>query len=703
MKRFLATILCSFLVSGLTAQMPVKHKLKIQKINVFNPREVGPDFNAQVRSMEAPLPGGKSYKSFLMRQKQELRERLQNGTLRPSAPSGAKSNAIPPQVGRSFGMQRTLTSGTQVDITGGIPSDNTMAVSNDGILVAAINSLVYAYDLDADSALFGSNATISLRTIASGSGIENPYFDPKIIYDERADRFILVFLQYSDPERNGYIVAFSSTPNPADPWNVYFVTGNPLDNERWTDFPAISLVDNTLYITGNLIIDTAPTWQEGFDGSIIWQIPTSAGYAGEDEINPILYSDIRFDGRYIRNLHPVQGARGQAEEAFFMSNRNFDIQNDTMFVLHLHRDAGGDTLLDIRYTRTDVPYGMPPNGRQADTDTSDPTNGLQTNDARVLGALLHEGEIRFVANTVNTATGFAAIYLGKVQNPESDPVITGQILGDPELDFGYPNIAFSGNETCDTEWMVGFNYTSPDSFPGVACTYIDNQGNIADITILKAGENNVDRLSGGYERWGDYFGMQSRFNQPGTIYTTGYYALYSRKNGTWISELFSPDTSKIYISAEPGGSAGACAGTFTVTTYNASEPVEYFWNGTSGGSVYNTACAGDSVFLTVRDARGCSASLELVANASAPQGVIFPNPVLDQMYLQFTLEQASLLKAEIFDVSGRLVAELIQTQAKQGLNELQFNLFPLAQGVYFVRLTADGKEILSERLVKSDI
>ena len=131
-----------------------------------------------------------------------------------------------------------------------------------------------------------------------------------------------------------------------------------------------------LYITGNLIIDTAPTWQEGFDGYVIWKVNTAKGYAGEEEIDSELFSDIRYNGRFIRNLHPVQGARGQAEQVFFMSNRNFDLENDTLFLLQLKPSPEGDTLLEIRQSQTDVPYGMPPNVRQQDTYPTDPTGRM---------------------------------------------------------------------------------------------------------------------------------------------------------------------------------------------------------------------------------------------------------------------------------------------------------------------------------------
>jgi hypothetical protein len=681
------------------AQTTVKTQLSAKFLGTFNPMEAQPDFNAQLFSLEAPLPDGNSYRSFLMQQKIKQKEYFKSKV--QGAPKNINSEPAPaPVPGRGLGFTRVLPSGTEIVITGGIPNDNTLAVSNGGILLAAINSLVYAYDLDNDTIVF-PNGSLSLRAIAGGGSATDNYFDPKLIYDELTDRFILVFLKNSDPATNGYIVAFSSSNSPLDPWNTYFLSGNPLNNDRWTDFPAISLSGGMLYITGNLIIDTAPTWQEGFDGSVIWKVNTAKGYAGEEEIDSELFSDIRYNGRFIRNLHPVQGARGQAEQVFFMSNRNFDLENDTLFLLQLKPSPEGDTLLEIRQSQTDVPYGMPPNGRQQDTDPTDPTGGLQTNDARVLGAILLNDEIKFVANTINPETGYSSIYYGNVTNPTGDFSITGTILGDSILDYGYPNIAFAGNENCDAEVMIGFNYSSPDSFPGVACKYVANDGRISETLILKEGENYVDRLTGTYERWGDYLGFQTRFNQPGKVYSSGYFGMLNRKNATWVNEIFSPDTTQIYASITQEGMASTCSGILRANVSQGIPPYQYFWNSQEGDSEFNQACDGVPVNLRVVDARGCSAIVDFTPQSQGAFGVVYPNPFTNQINYQFSLEQDTKLEVFIYDASGKLVSELIKSNAKKGLNELQFFLDPLAEGIYFIRIFTDGEEVFSERIIKA--
>jgi hypothetical protein len=698
--RYLLVLLGLGFCSNAISQTNYKTTEHVAKrIQTLNPREIKPDFNAQLFSLEAPLPDGKSYKSFLMQQKLAQRSRYpQDAQARLMLDS---AEAAQPQIAKSIGMKRFLSSGTVVDIAAGIPNDNTLAISDSGIAIAGVNSLIYAWDFKADTLVFPS-AVVSLRSIAGPSGIDDYYFDPKILYDETNDRFILVFLKNASPASNGYVVAFSTTNNPLDSWNTYFLSGNPLNNDRWTDFPAISLSNGELFITGNLIIDTAPTWQEGFDGSIIWQVKASDGYAGADEITSRLHSDIRFNGRFIRNLHPVTGAMGNAAEQYFLSNRNFDLENDTVFVLKMASSLEEEANLIIKQTTTDLPYGMPPNGRQEDTDPNDPTGGLQTNDARVLGAILMDDKIQYVANTVNPATGFSAVYHGFINDLTNDkPSVNGRILGDSHLDFGYPNIAFAGNEICDTEVLIGFNYSAPDSFPGTACRYYSNEDEYSAIRILKTGENYVNRLSGTYERWGDYFGFQRWHSRPGHVVSAGFYGLLSRQNGTWLNEIVSPDSLQLTFNVIETGNANACSGVLKVQVDGGVPPYEYFWNGVEGGDEFSNACSDASMVLKVRDSRGCSSEFGFVPSSTSTESGLYPNPFNDHVNFSFSLEEDGEIYASIYDAAGKLVAELIRKQAKKGQNEIQFLTDPLAKGVYFLRVELNGEQKFLEKLVKA--
>jgi len=92
-------------------------------------------------------------------------------------------------------MMQHNSSDDLVPIYGGLPNDNSSAISNNGLLLLSVNSTVYLYDTKNDSILY-PNESISLRNrfdLSFGS-----YFDPKIIYDKTEDRFVLVFLKNSN-------------------------------------------------------------------------------------------------------------------------------------------------------------------------------------------------------------------------------------------------------------------------------------------------------------------------------------------------------------------------------------------------------------------------------------------------------------------------------------------------------------------------
>jgi hypothetical protein len=688
MKKLFALLLLLFAVHvSLTFAQDFQSKsYSIERQFTVDPKNIEPDFNFEIKNLEAPLPDGDSYRSFLIRQKQEalLYHRQQKKT-NPAIPF--KSN-MEPIIGETFIPVR-YTSTSALPIYGGIPSDNTLAVSNDGIAMVSMNSVIYARDLVLDTAVF-PNYQVFLRQLVNGSP-SSSYYDPKLFYDPQADRFILALLKDFTPAQSEVIICFSSTNNPNDAWHIYKLPGNPLDNNRWTDFPAIAVTSDKLYFTANLIIPNV-SWQVGFDGSVIWEMDKFAGYNGETSIDAQLYHDIKFNDRFIRNLHPVQGADGVADELILLSNRNFDIVNDTVFFLRMQNGT-----LDIQALKTDMPYGVPPNARQQDTDTSDPNNGLQTNDARVLGAIKFDDQIQYVANTMNPETGFSAIYHGIIDLEAADLEVKGMIIGDTVKDYGYPNIAWSGNENCDRETIIAFNFSSFTHFPGTATIYYSNEGAYSNVKTIQDGFNYVDRLPGGYERWGDYFGLQRQYNKPGTVHSFGYLAMLNRSNSGFFATLISPDSTEMQVALTFNNPNGGCNNTANVQITGGQSPYTIN-NSTTSGTQNNLAtfsgiCAGDTITTTVTDARGCSIMVQQVLpkNELAPGINVYPNPSDDAVAVQFNLEKDAMIAIELFDMSGKLVKRIDAQPVKQGLNELTFSIAPLSAGLYSLVLIEDGK------------
>ena len=55
--------------------------------------------------------------------------------------------------------------------------------------------------------------------------------------------------------------------------------------------------------------------------SLIWQIDKTQGYQGNDTLDFNLWSELKDDSIYIRNIHPIRGARElQSKNQYFLSN-----------------------------------------------------------------------------------------------------------------------------------------------------------------------------------------------------------------------------------------------------------------------------------------------------------------------------------------------------------------------------------------------
>jgi hypothetical protein len=589
-------------------------------------------------------------------------------------------------------------------VVGGHPNDNALAINEKGHVLAAINSAIWAWDSQGDSLILPQQV-LSLRSIAGG-GVTTNYFDPRVL--AVGNRFVLVFLRNSNPATNAIFVLFSKTEDINDGFHIYSLPGNPDGAGYWTDFPAMAVSGNELFITGNLI-QSGVSWQLGFRGSLIWQLGLEEGFAGADSLNTRLFTYVKHNNRLVRNLLPVKNTQPEEPGMYFLSNRNFDVSNDTVFLVHVpHSLDVPSTTLQVEALVSNLPYGVPPNGRQANTNPNDPADGLQTNDGRPLGAIKVENRIQYVANTVNPATGLSAIYHGRVAlaNPLAQSTVQGTIVGSPDTDYGYPELAYTGDvaEACDDEVIIAFNFTSPNRFPGVACMYVDNEGSYSAETVLKAGEAIVEHFPNTTaQRWGDYFGIQTRPGHPKEVWTAGYFGHANGKHATWISQLFSPDSSQLQVEYRITGATLACAGRVELTVGGFTGNLTIDWNGYpawSNATQSGPVCAGDTLTVVVTDDAGCTQTLQIPVEGGTIATGLNPNPFGPYLLAGFQLETDAVVLAELFNLQGQKVADLAQKALTKGKNELIFSTQTLKTGVYVLRLSADGKVFYTQKVIK---
>ncbi|MDG2343126.1 MAG: hypothetical protein P8L23_00935 [Flavobacteriales bacterium] len=303
MKKNILLIFLLITSSILSAQKLTQYKAVDHAI--INLNDYTDNWMINVQSQEMPKPGGDGYRSFLLDQKIKASNLYLRG--KKTSKSKSSSNSTPELILEN-GFEGNLYNNR-------IPNDNTMCISNDGIIVAGINSMFIFYDTKNDSLI--RRGTLNTFAASFISLLSVNKYDPKFIYDPIEDKFIVTFLIGTSPSTSHIFVAFSSTNDPMDDWNAYILKGDALNTNHWTDYPALSITEDELFITGNLLL-SGVSWQLGFNQSLIWQIDKQSGYNGLDSLNYAVWSDIKDDSIMIRNIHPVRGARElQTKEQYF--------------------------------------------------------------------------------------------------------------------------------------------------------------------------------------------------------------------------------------------------------------------------------------------------------------------------------------------------------------------------------------------------
>ncbi len=519
---------------------------------------------------------------------------------------------------------------------GGVPDDNSIAVSNAGKIISARNSSLNVYD---------STGTLiknfSLAAFSDTLGLPQGKYDPRVLYDEGADRFITVFLNSSFDSNTHAIIGFSQTNDPTGTWNLYKIPGNPLKDTTWSDFPIIKITQNELFITLNAVLDSSKTWQKGFKQDYIWQIDKSSGYDG-GTLKIKLHSGISYNGINVRYICPVQGGSAlTGPESYFISDKSFSNQTDSIFLLKISgllSDASSTLSIDLLHSKTNK-YGVAPNAHQP--STAKVIRTLQTNDARVLDAFIENNTIQFVGNSV-TSAGKAGFMHGIISNVGASPSVSINILGDT-LEYGYPSIAYAGIHAGDDDAIIVFDHTSDTTFPGNSTVFYKG-GNYSSSIRLFSGTS-FAQVSSNTERWGDYSGVQRRYNEPGRAWAAAFYARVIgtgitavRGNAARISEIQSP-----------------------LYQYPA----------------------------------GISVNQDLGSHLS-----VYPVPTENYKPINvgFVCPREDYYSFRIYDLKGSLVTSLLQENVLEGKNMFTFSTAPLKKGTYILSITS-GQSSYSKKFV----
>ena len=524
----------------------------------------------------------------------------------------------------------------------GVPSDNDIAVSDNGIVISAVNSNLYFYD---DTGKLLLNRSLAQMALQLGSIVGTS--DPRLLYDPENDRFVCVFFTGIYSYTNLIIVGFSKTSDPTGAWNFYKLPGNSFKDSTWSDYPIISLSDDDLFMTFNHVKDSV-SWTTGFRQSVIWQIDKERGYNG-DSLHYTLWSDLKHNGRNFRNICPAKYQTTQrANNMYFLSVRNVDFSNDTIFLLEIDDSyQSGNAQFKTKVLRSPVKYGFPPNAFQGISKSA--TQQLMTNDARILAAVYENEMIHFGGNSINTSYDNAGVFIGSIKKPDSTkPQVSATIFSSEEIEYGYPSMTLIHDSLISHRILYTFSHCVTDSFAGMSMLYQNTKGEFSKIIRIKEGSHVIDILPDSVQRWGDYSNAQRRYSRPNEAYIVGSYG--SQISGlnrarTWIAKIKVTDT---------------------VTPPPPPKPKPN----------------------------------SLLSTTEMSSSLLYPNPASDEVSFEFVLGQTELLHFRITDLQGKNLHVVTNERGYQGKNIFSMDIHGLASGTYLLIIEGEKSHSSSHQFIK---
>jgi hypothetical protein len=418
----------------------------------------------------------------------------------------------------------------------GFPNDNGLAVNKDGSRVVSVVNL----DISAYSGTGDSIFSMSINSFTPNTGTNQKY-DPRILFDALNERFIFTCLNGFEPAKSRVIIAFSTTPNPEDPWHIYELDGNfelISQVDVWSDFPQCGLSRDELFITVNLFDKSANSQNVEAQGTGVWQIDLASGYGGGN----LVVQPHSLQGTF--SITPVHGDLEPYGPNFYFIDNNNRGQDKRIFIWEIDNNIANNGNFSFPTTlNSSFTYQFPP---QLAAQKGDSTR-LIVLDSRILSAYKHSNHLLFAFHARGNNRR-PAVFLGDIRiSPValSFSIMETQLIESDVYDLGYPSITYGGCSAQDgsPSSFLMVNITSPDIYPGNAVIQIDTTGEPSEPTICIEGEAPLVRGSQVNLRWGDYTGIST--NQSGEVWVSGYTTNSAGRNQTFVSQLFNGDCTTI--------------------------------------------------------------------------------------------------------------------------------------------------------------
>ncbi|HWN45411.1 MAG TPA: hypothetical protein VNW71_24505 [Thermoanaerobaculia bacterium] len=447
---------------------------------------------------------------------------------------------LAPTVGTNFaGNDATQCCGGQFTAT---PPDPEMAAGPNHVI--SVNNVSFSiYSKAGGPPLLGPVPFSNFFVGLPGCATLQTVFDPNVLYDEAADRFILAI----DSGLTRYCIAATQTANPLGLWNAYSFNTNV--GGFGFDYPHAGVGLEAIYMGANMF--NGPSFAEGrvwaihrryLYNSVPSLLVVSRSTGGDSTPQPVNYHGFH------QGTYPTGGPHN------FLTDDLFNGQTYGVWAWTDPFNGTGGTFVKTGTVNlsaaTGVTAGFPINATQQGGGL------LQANDWRGLDAEYRNGSV-WTANTISCNPGGGVVDCVRWAriDPTVPAVLDAGVFASTGQHRFFPDVAANH---CN-DMAIGYTRSASNQFAGVYATgrqSTDPPGTLQPEALLKAGERNHVSFEGSPYRWGDYTGMTPDPNGTHFWYV-GEYA----KNipgastwGTWISRLGypcrTPDSVGVYIPAQ---------------------------------------------------------------------------------------------------------------------------------------------------------
>ncbi|MCW8926871.1 MAG: Ig-like domain-containing protein, partial [Xanthomonadales bacterium] len=398
-----------------------------------------------------------------------------------------------------------------------IPPDN-HAAAGPNHLVNVVNTTISFHQKDG-----ALDNRYGLETFFSALSPLTATFDPKVLYDQYEDRWVVITMEqtqvaYGDAaDTSRMFVAVSDDSDPNGTW--YFAEFDTVVNaggvDNWADYPGFGVDEEAVYIAANLF----PFGGGSGNGSRVWILEKGVGTGGLYDSGGTLV---------VSELNPYAGGGiATTTQVSHMFGASPATGVGVFLVSYSGINGGGTEYVQV--VRLDDPLGSPSFVQQyislgdiellagglPDMPQTGSSELINSNDRRALDAVWRDGYL-WMTTTIDPNSGpdsgqATAMWIKiDTSNLGSLTIADSGTIGGEDIATGayttFPSIAVNANE----DVVVGFSASAPSIYAGAyfaGRVASDPAGFMGSSVIVREGVDWYFRdFNSGRNRWGDYSG-----------------------------------------------------------------------------------------------------------------------------------------------------------------------------------------------------